>query len=31
LEQIAIYCGMPAGVEAFRIARRVLDDIEAKD
>ena len=28
LEQIAIYCGMPAGVEAFRIARRVLDDIE---
>ena len=26
LEQIAIYCGMPAGVEAFRIARKVLDE-----
>jgi 4-carboxymuconolactone decarboxylase len=26
LEQIAIYCGIPAGVEAFRIARRVLDE-----
>ena len=24
LIQIAIYCGMPAGVEAFRIARKVL-------
>jgi 4-carboxymuconolactone decarboxylase len=24
LLQIAVYCGMPAGVEAFRIARRVL-------
>ena len=24
LLQIAIYCGIPAGVEAFRIARRVL-------
>ncbi len=27
LEQITIYCGVPAGVEAFRIARRVLDDL----
>jgi 4-carboxymuconolactone decarboxylase len=28
LEQIAIYCGIPAGVEAFRIARRVLDELD---
>lgn len=26
LIQIAVYCGIPAGVEAFRIAREVLDD-----
>ncbi len=26
LIQIAIYCGIPAGVEAFRIAREVLKD-----
>lgn len=26
LHQIAVYCGMPAGVEAFRITRRVLDE-----
>ena len=26
LEQITIYCGVPAGVEAFRIARKVLDE-----
>lgn len=25
LMQIAIYCGIPAGVESFRIGRRVLD------
>jgi 4-carboxymuconolactone decarboxylase len=25
LIQITIYCGVPAGVECFRIARRVLD------
>lgn len=31
LEQIAIYCGMPAGVEAFRIARKVLDEQEGGD
>ncbi|MDE0943155.1 MAG: carboxymuconolactone decarboxylase family protein [Alphaproteobacteria bacterium] len=28
LEQVTIYCGMPAGVEAFRIARRVLDELK---
>jgi 4-carboxymuconolactone decarboxylase len=28
LEQITIYCGVPAGVEAFRIARKVMDDME---
>ena len=28
LIQIAIYAGVPAGVEAFRIARRVLADPE---
>jgi|TARA_B110000263_G_scaffold100116_1_gene87529 4-carboxymuconolactone decarboxylase len=26
LEQITIYCGVPAGVEGFRIARKVLDE-----
>ena len=26
LLQIAVYCGMPAGVSAFRIARKVLDE-----
>ena len=25
LLQVAIYCGIPAGVEAFRLAREVLD------
>ncbi len=25
LLQIAVYCGIPAGVEAFRLAREVLD------
>lgn len=34
LIQIAIYCGIPAGVEAFRVAREVLKeegiDIESK-
>ncbi len=29
LLQIAVYVGVPAGVEAFRIARRVLNDTEA--
>jgi 4-carboxymuconolactone decarboxylase len=27
LHQVAIYCGIPAGVECFRIAKRVLADI----
>jgi len=26
LIQVAIYCGIPAGVEAFRIASRVLKE-----
>ena len=26
LTQIAVYCGIPAGVECFRIARRVLEE-----
>jgi 4-carboxymuconolactone decarboxylase len=29
LTQIAVYCGIPTGVECFRIARRVLADPEA--
>lgn len=29
LHQIAIYCGIPAGVECFRIAQRVLADAES--
>lgn len=28
LTQIAVYCGIPAGVECFRIARRVLAEID---
>ncbi len=31
LLQIAIYCGIPAGVEAFRIARRVLAERDDGD
>ena len=27
LVQIAVYCGIPAGVEAFRVARTVRDDM----
>lgn len=26
LYQVAVYCGIPAGVEAFRIARRVIGE-----
>jgi 4-carboxymuconolactone decarboxylase len=26
LKQIAVYCGMPTGVAAFRIARKVLGE-----
>ena len=29
LHQIAIYCGVPAGVECFRIARKVFAETEA--
>jgi 4-carboxymuconolactone decarboxylase len=28
LHQITVYCGAPAGVECFRIAKRVLDEQE---
>ena len=30
LHQIAVYAGMPAGVECFRIARKVYAEIEKK-
>ncbi len=29
LHQITIYCGVPVGVECFRIARKVLAELEA--
>ena len=29
LHQIAMYCGVPAGVSAFRIARKVLAELDA--
>jgi len=29
LHQIAIYCGVPTGVECFRIAKRVFAEVEA--
>ena len=28
LHQIAVYCGVPAGVEAFRIARKVFAELD---
>jgi len=28
LLQVAVYCGMPAGVEAFRLAREAIKDYE---
>lgn len=28
LLQAALYCGMPAGLEAFRVAKRVLDELD---
>ena len=31
LLQIAVYAGIPAGVDAFRIARKVFSEIEAED
>lgn len=30
LIQVGIYCGVPAGVEAFRIATRVLRELESE-
>ena len=30
LMQVAIYCGIPAGVEAFRLAREVFAELDAK-
>lgn len=30
LVQIAIYCGIPAGVEAFRVARSIRDELRQK-
>jgi 4-carboxymuconolactone decarboxylase len=30
LIQVGIYCGIPAGVEAFRIASRVLREIDSE-
>ena len=29
LTQIAVYCGIPAGVESFRIARPILEEMRA--
>ena len=31
LMQIAIYCGIPAGVESFRIAKRVIEEMAKPD
>jgi 4-carboxymuconolactone decarboxylase len=28
LLQVAVYCGMPAGVEAFRLAREAFKELE---
>lgn len=30
LMQIAVYCGIPAGVEAFRVARSIRDEMKQK-
>ncbi|HJP20003.1 MAG: carboxymuconolactone decarboxylase family protein [Alphaproteobacteria bacterium] len=30
LHQIAVYCGIPAGVESFRVARQILAELEAE-
>jgi len=30
MHQIAIYCGIPAGVECFRIANKVFAEVEAE-
>lgn len=29
LLQTAVYCGLPAALESFRVAEQVLDDLEA--
>ncbi len=31
LMQIAVYCGIPAGVSSFRIAKKVLAEMDAKE
>ena len=31
LLQVAVYCGMPAGMESFRLAREVFAEIDGKD
>jgi len=31
LTQIAVYCGIPAGIDAFRTARKVLAELDAED
>ncbi|MBK8957819.1 MAG: carboxymuconolactone decarboxylase family protein [Proteobacteria bacterium] len=31
LMQVAIYCGIPAGVEAFRLAKEAINDFERND
>ena len=31
LMQVAIYCGIPAGVEAFRLAREAINDFERNE
>jgi 4-carboxymuconolactone decarboxylase len=30
LIQIAVYCGIPAGIDCFRIARRVIDEEDGR-
>jgi 4-carboxymuconolactone decarboxylase len=30
LTQVAVYCGMPIGVDCFRIARKVLSEADAR-
>jgi 4-carboxymuconolactone decarboxylase len=31
LLQTAVYCGMPAGLESFRVAEKVFDDLAAEE
>ena len=30
LLQVAVYCGVPAGIDAFRNAREALNEVESK-